>query len=43
MEKVENHNIEFKKSWHDEYLKTVAAFANTDGGIIYIGYNDKVK
>ncbi|HAW59741.1 MAG TPA: transcriptional regulator [Bacteroidales bacterium] len=41
MEKVENHNIEFKKSWHDEYLKTVAAFANTDGGIIYIGYNDK--
>ena len=41
MEKVENHNIEFKKSWHDEFLKTVAAFANTDGGIIYIGYNDK--
>jgi len=41
MEKVENHNIEFKKSWHDEYLKTVAAFANTDGGIIYIGCNDK--
>ncbi|HOV83680.1 MAG TPA: putative DNA binding domain-containing protein [Paludibacteraceae bacterium] len=41
MEKIENHNIEFKKSWHDEYLKTVAAFANTDGGIIYIGCNDK--
>ncbi|HPC36775.1 MAG TPA: ATP-binding protein, partial [Candidatus Marinimicrobia bacterium] len=41
MEKVENHTIEFKQSWHDEYLKTVAAFANTEGGTIYIGYNDR--
>jgi len=41
MVKVENHTVEFKQSWHDEYLKTVAAFANTEGGTIYIGYNDR--
>ena len=41
MVKVENHTVEFKHSWHDEYLKTVAAFANTEGGTIYIGYNDR--
>jgi len=41
MVKVENHTVEFKQSWHDEYLKIVAAFANTEGGTIYIGYNDR--
>ena len=41
MEKVENHTVEFKQSWHDEYLKTIAAFANTEGGTIYIGYDDR--
>ena len=40
MEKLENQIVEFKQSWHDEYLKTVAAFANSKGGTIYIGYND---
>jgi predicted HTH transcriptional regulator len=28
----EKQNIEFKKSWRKEYLKTIAAFANTEGG-----------
>ena len=41
MEKVENHTVEFKQSWHDEYLKTIAAFANTEDGTIYIGYDDR--
>ena len=41
MVKVENHTVEFKQSWHDEYLKTIAAFANTEGGTTYIGYNDR--
>ena len=41
MVKIENHTIEFKQSWHDEYLKTIAAFANTEGGTTYIGYNDR--
>jgi len=38
---VENHNIEFKQCWSDEYLKTIAAFANTEGGVIYVGRDDR--
>ncbi|MEG2341364.1 MAG: putative DNA binding domain-containing protein [Odoribacter sp.] len=37
----ESQTVEFKESWRDEYLKTVCAFANTDGGTFYIGVNDK--
>lgn len=37
----ENQHIEWKESWRDEYLKWIAAFANTDGGELHIGVNDK--
>ncbi len=37
---IENQNTEFKKIWKDEYLKSVCAFANAQGGILYIGLND---
>jgi ATP-dependent DNA helicase RecG len=37
----EQHNIEYKQSWHDDYLKWVCGFANAIGGIIYIGIDDK--
>ncbi len=37
----ENQNIEFKQSWHDDYLKWVCGFANAIGGSIYIGKDDK--
>lgn len=37
----ESQNTEFKSSWRDDYLKTLAAFANSDGGSLYIGLNDK--
>ena len=37
----ENQNIEYKESWHDEYLKWICAFANAQGGTLYIGVNDK--
>lgn len=37
----EQQNIEYKKSWHDDYLKWICGFANAIGGIIYIGKNDK--
>ena len=37
---AENQNIEYKESWHDEYLKWICGFANAQGGKIYIGYND---
>jgi ATP-dependent DNA helicase RecG len=36
----EQQNIEYKQSWHDDYLKWVCGFANAQGGIIFIGKND---
>ena len=33
----ENKNIEYKQSWHDDYLKWVYDFANAMGGVIYLG------
>ena len=40
LQKSENQDIEFKQSWHDEYLKWICAFANTSGGLLYIGVSD---
>lgn len=40
MVKVENHTIEFKQSWHDEYRKLLL-HSQIQGGTIYIGYNDR--
>ena len=37
----EKQNIEWKQSWRDEYLKTICAFANTEGGTLIIGKDDK--
>ena len=37
---TENQNIEFKESWHDEYLKWICGFANAQGGKLYIGIDD---
>lgn len=37
---AESHNIEYKESWRDEYLKWVCGFANAQGGTIYIGVRD---
>lgn len=36
----EQQNIEYKQSWHDDYLKWICGFANASGGIIYIGKDD---
>ncbi len=36
----EQQNIEYKQSWHDEYLKWVCGFANAQGGVIVIGKDD---
>src|SRR3989338_2326165 len=41
MSKVESQNIEFKSQWSDDALKTVCAFANTDGGTIFVGLDDQ--
>jgi ATP-dependent DNA helicase RecG len=40
---VENQNIEYKQSWRDEYLKWLCGFANSHGGKIFIGIDDKGK
>jgi ATP-dependent DNA helicase RecG len=37
----EQQNIEYKQSWHDDYLKWVCGFANAIGGVIFIGKDDK--
>jgi ATP-dependent DNA helicase RecG len=39
----ESQNIEYKQTWHDDYLKWVCGFANAFGGIIYIGRDDNGK
>lgn len=33
----EHQNIEYKQSWHDDYLKTICGFANANGGKLFIG------
>lgn len=38
--KYETESIEFKSQFTDEIYKEVIAFANTDGGTIYVGIND---
>ena len=37
----ENENTEFKEQMSDEIYKEVIAFANTDGGTIYVGIDDQ--
>lgn len=37
----EHQTIEWKESWHDEYLEWICGYANAYGGTLYIGKNDK--
>ncbi|GHT18291.1 hypothetical protein FACS189429_4540 [Bacteroidia bacterium] len=39
----ESQNIEYKSSWHDDYLDWICGFANAQGGKIYIGKNNDGK
>ncbi len=36
----EQQNIEYKQSWHEDYLKWICGFANAQGGVIFIGKDD---
>lgn len=36
----EQQNIEYKQSWHDDYIKWICGFANAQGGVIFIGKDD---
>lgn len=38
---LEKQNVEFKQVWKDEYLKWICGMANSNGGTLYIGLNDK--
>lgn len=38
---IENEKLEFKQEFTDNIFKTIIAFANTKGGEIYIGKDDK--
>lgn len=38
---IENQDVEFKIKWDDKWLEWVYGMANADGGIIYIGKDDK--
>ena len=40
---TETQNIEYKQNWHEEYLKWICGFANAQGGVIFIGVDDKGK
>jgi ATP-dependent DNA helicase RecG len=37
---VENQNLEWKETWHDEYSKIICGFANASGGVLEIGRLD---
>jgi len=37
---LESQNSEWKEAWRDEYLKTICAFANANGGVLEIGRDD---
>jgi ATP-dependent DNA helicase RecG len=39
----ENQHTEFKLLWKEEVLKQVSAFANAEGGVIYVGVADDGK
>lgn len=38
---IEKQNTEWKESWRNDYFEYISAFANAEGGRIYIGINDK--
>ena len=40
MKLEESQNVEYKCSWHDEYLRWVCGFANAKGGTLWIGIDD---
>lgn len=37
---VENKTTEFKREYVEDIKNTIVAFANCDGGTLYIGVND---
>ena len=40
---IESENTEYKQLWRSDFLKAISAFANTVGGVLYIGLDDRGK
>ena len=39
----ECQNVEYKRSWKDEYLKWICGFANAQGATIFFGVDDDLE
>ena len=39
----ECQNVEYKRSWQDEYLKWICGFANAQGAAMYLGVDDDLE
>lgn len=37
----ESQHTEFKRQWRDDLLKWISAFANAEGGVLLVGYDDQ--
>lgn len=40
---IENQHVEFKQVWKDDFLRSICAFANAQGGKLYLGLDDQGK
>ena len=43
MPTAETQTVEFKETWSDECYKELAAFANSQGGTLYLGIKDNAQ
>jgi len=37
---METQTVEYKQTWRDDFLKEICAFANSQGGTLYVGIAD---
>ncbi len=43
MTNKESQTVEYKQIWRNDCLKAISAFANSDGGVLFIGLDDRGK
>jgi len=43
MANKESQTVEYKQNWRNDCLKAISAFANSDGGALVIGLDDRGK
>jgi len=37
----ESQKVEWKRNWNDDWLKWICGFANNEGGLLFIGKDNK--